>query len=174
MNVHTSLLPKYRGAAPIQWAIANGESETGVTIMKMDVGMDTGDILTQRATPSTRRTTADAARSLGKSARRCWGHSRLRRRKIRHPQDLRSRPTRRRLRGKWLHGLALPSPRWNHPRLHVAGRSPFCQITATALLKIWRPKCPREAAGSSCPDRGIVIGAAKAVKVRTNSKVAGE
>lgn len=51
LNLHTSLLPKYRGAAPIQWAIANGDTETGVTIMKMDVGMDTGDILTQRTTP---------------------------------------------------------------------------------------------------------------------------
>ena len=51
LNVHTSLLPKYRGAAPIQWAIANGETETGVTIMKMDAGMDTGAILTQKRTP---------------------------------------------------------------------------------------------------------------------------
>lgn len=51
LNVHTSLLPKYRGAAPIQWAIANGETETGVTIMKMDAGMDTGPILTQARTP---------------------------------------------------------------------------------------------------------------------------
>lgn len=51
LNVHTSLLPKYRGAAPIQWAMANGDTETGVTIMKMDVGMDTGDILSQRTTP---------------------------------------------------------------------------------------------------------------------------
>ena len=51
LNVHTSLLPKYRGAAPIQWAIANGETETGVTVMKMDAGMDTGAILTQRRTP---------------------------------------------------------------------------------------------------------------------------
>ena len=51
LNVHTSLLPKYRGAAPIQWAILNGDIESGVTIMKMDVGLDTGDILTQRATP---------------------------------------------------------------------------------------------------------------------------
>jgi len=51
VNVHTSLLPKYRGAAPIQWAILNSDSETGVTIMKMDAGMDTGDILTQQATP---------------------------------------------------------------------------------------------------------------------------
>lgn len=45
INVHFSLLPKYRGAAPVNWAIANGESKTGVTTMKMDAGLDTGDIL---------------------------------------------------------------------------------------------------------------------------------
>lgn len=45
LNVHASLLPKYRGAAPIQWAIASGESETGVTIMQIDAGLDTGDML---------------------------------------------------------------------------------------------------------------------------------
>ncbi len=45
INVHGSLLPKYRGAAPIQWAVIKGEKEVGVTIMKMDEGMDTGDIL---------------------------------------------------------------------------------------------------------------------------------
>lgn len=45
INVHGSLLPKYRGAAPIQWAILNGDRETGITIMQMDEGMDTGDIL---------------------------------------------------------------------------------------------------------------------------------
>lgn len=45
INVHGSLLPKYRGAAPIQWAVINGETETGVTTMMTDVGMDTGDIL---------------------------------------------------------------------------------------------------------------------------------
>ena len=45
INVHGSLLPKYRGAAPIQWALINGETETGVTIMQMDEGLDTGDIL---------------------------------------------------------------------------------------------------------------------------------
>lgn len=44
VNVHASLLPKYRGPAPIQWAIINGESKTGITIMKTDIGMDTGDI----------------------------------------------------------------------------------------------------------------------------------
>jgi len=48
INLHASLLPKYRGAAPIQWAIANGESVTGVTTMKIDAGLDTGDILLQQ------------------------------------------------------------------------------------------------------------------------------
>jgi methionyl-tRNA formyltransferase len=47
LNVHTSLLPKYRGAAPIQWAIANGDTETGITLMKMDAGLDTGPIVSQ-------------------------------------------------------------------------------------------------------------------------------
>jgi methionyl-tRNA formyltransferase len=49
LNVHGSLLPKYRGAAPIQWAIANGETETGVTIMQIDAGLDTGDMLLKAA-----------------------------------------------------------------------------------------------------------------------------
>lgn len=51
VNVHASLLPKYRGAAPIQWAFLDGEKETGVTIMKMAAGLDTGDILSQRSAP---------------------------------------------------------------------------------------------------------------------------
>ena len=51
INVHSSLLPKYRGAAPINWAILNGEDETGVTIQRMAEGVDTGDILAQRVTP---------------------------------------------------------------------------------------------------------------------------
>ncbi len=45
INVHASLLPKYRGAAPIQWAVANGETRTGVTTMRIDAGLDTGDML---------------------------------------------------------------------------------------------------------------------------------
>ena len=45
MNIHASLLPKYRGSAPIQWAVINGEKKTGVTIQQMELGMDTGDIL---------------------------------------------------------------------------------------------------------------------------------
>jgi methionyl-tRNA formyltransferase len=51
VNVHASLLPKYRGAAPINWAIARGEAVTGVTIMRMDAGMDTGPILLSRTVP---------------------------------------------------------------------------------------------------------------------------
>src|SRR5271154_7441433 len=48
LNLHASLLPKYRGAAPIQWAIARGETITGVTTMRIDAGLDTGDILLQK------------------------------------------------------------------------------------------------------------------------------
>jgi len=51
VNVHASILPRFRGAAPIQWAVAEGERETGVTIMQMDAGLDTGDILLQRTLP---------------------------------------------------------------------------------------------------------------------------
>ncbi|HTW49406.1 MAG TPA: methionyl-tRNA formyltransferase [Acidobacteriaceae bacterium] len=51
LNLHGSLLPKYRGAAPIQWAIASGEAATGVTTMRLDEGLDTGDILLQRELP---------------------------------------------------------------------------------------------------------------------------
>jgi methionyl-tRNA formyltransferase len=51
INVHGSLLPKYRGAGPIQWAIINGETETGITTMLMDEGMDTGAMLLQKAIP---------------------------------------------------------------------------------------------------------------------------
>jgi methionyl-tRNA formyltransferase len=61
VNVHTSLLPRYRGAAPIQWAILNGDPETGVTIMKMDAGLDTGHIL---AAARTRIEETDDAQTL--------------------------------------------------------------------------------------------------------------
>jgi methionyl-tRNA formyltransferase len=50
LNVHASLLPKYRGAAPVQWAIANGETRTGVTTMRIDAGLDTGDMLLKAET----------------------------------------------------------------------------------------------------------------------------
>jgi methionyl-tRNA formyltransferase len=59
LNLHASLLPKYRGAAPIQWAIANGESITGVTTMRIDAGLDTGDILLQSELPLAREDTSE-------------------------------------------------------------------------------------------------------------------
>jgi methionyl-tRNA formyltransferase len=58
INVHGSLLPKYRGAAPIQWAVANGETETGVTTMLLDAGLDTGDTLLFHSLPITPSTTS--------------------------------------------------------------------------------------------------------------------
>ena len=51
INVHASLLPKYRGAAPIQWCVIDGEKETGITAMHMDVGLDTGDMLKKVVVP---------------------------------------------------------------------------------------------------------------------------
>jgi methionyl-tRNA formyltransferase len=59
INLHASLLPKYRGAAPIQWAIAQGEAITGVTTMKIDAGLDTGDILLQQEIPIAPADTAE-------------------------------------------------------------------------------------------------------------------
>lgn len=58
INIHASLLPKYRGAAPINWAIINGEKETGITIMQMDEGLDTGGILLQKGIEITKEDTA--------------------------------------------------------------------------------------------------------------------
>ncbi len=59
LNLHASLLPKYRGAAPIQWAVANGETVTGVTTMRIDAGLDTGGILLQQQIPITPDATAE-------------------------------------------------------------------------------------------------------------------
>ena len=58
INIHASLLPKYRGSSPIQWAVINGEKETGVTIMQTALGVDTGDILTYEKTPILKYETA--------------------------------------------------------------------------------------------------------------------
>jgi methionyl-tRNA formyltransferase len=60
VNVHASLLPRYRGAAPIQWAVASGDGETGVSIMAMDEGLDTGDVLLQRTVSVDPDETAEA------------------------------------------------------------------------------------------------------------------
>jgi len=58
LNIHASLLPRYRGAAPIQWAILNNDAETGLTVMRMDEGLDTGPILFQRKVPILKDETA--------------------------------------------------------------------------------------------------------------------
>jgi len=63
INLHASLLPKYRGAAPIEWAIIRGERETGITTFLMDEGMDTGDILVQRRVPIEDDDTAGSLRA---------------------------------------------------------------------------------------------------------------
>lgn len=60
VNIHASLLPKYRGAGPIQWAIIDGEKETGVTIIQMDKGIDTGDMLLKTMVPVDERETGDS------------------------------------------------------------------------------------------------------------------
>ena len=60
VNIHASLLPKYRGAAPINWAIINGEKETGVTIMQMNEGVDTGDMLSHVVVPIAPKETAES------------------------------------------------------------------------------------------------------------------
>ena len=60
VNVHGSLLPRWRGAAPIQWAVASGDAETGVSIMQMDEGLDTGDVLLQRVVAIEREENAEA------------------------------------------------------------------------------------------------------------------
>lgn len=60
VNIHASLLPKYRGAGPIQWAIIDGEQKTGITIMQMDKGVDTGDILLQKEVQIDARETGDS------------------------------------------------------------------------------------------------------------------
>lgn len=59
VNIHASLLPKYRGAAPIQWVIINGEKETGITIMQMDKGLDTGDMLLKCVVPIDEKETGE-------------------------------------------------------------------------------------------------------------------
>lgn len=60
INVHASLLPDYRGAAPIQWAVLNGEAESGVTIMRMDQGLDTGDMISKVVVPLEEKETSDS------------------------------------------------------------------------------------------------------------------
>ncbi|MCZ7584349.1 MAG: methionyl-tRNA formyltransferase [Deltaproteobacteria bacterium] len=77
LNTHASLLPKYRGAAPIAWAVIRGEERTGVTIMKLDEGVDTGPTLLSRAVPITPEDDAQTLteKSRTSPARRFWRRS---------------------------------------------------------------------------------------------------
>ncbi len=67
VNVHFSLLPKYRGAAPVNWAIINGEKETGVTTMVMAEGLDTGDMLLKSITPIDKKSTLELSEELSET-----------------------------------------------------------------------------------------------------------
>lgn len=72
VNVHASLLPRYRGAAPVQWSIASGESATGVTTMRIDAGLDTGDILLAAETPiGPEETAVELSERLARLERTC-------------------------------------------------------------------------------------------------------
>ena len=75
INVHASLLPKYRGAAPIQWSIINGDAVTGVTIMQMDIGMDTGDMIAKREVVIEKDETGGIYRSIYLNSYRNTWHS---------------------------------------------------------------------------------------------------
>ncbi len=72
LNLHASILPKYRGAAPITWAVVRGEAETGISLMQMDEGMDTGPVFSIHRTPIGPETTADDLSSSSAGSRRTW------------------------------------------------------------------------------------------------------
>ncbi len=129
VNVHASLLPKYRGAAPIQWAILNGDQETGVTIMKMSAGLDTGDILTQKATPiGPRGNNGAIARPSGNTRRGFAGQHafgfRLGRDKAATTGQRKRHPCAEDLQGRWPHGLdpAGGGPAESNPGFHPLAR----------------------------------------------------
>ena len=98
VNLHVSLLPKYRGAAPVQWSVINGDKRTGVTIMQLDEGLDTGDIL--RVAP----VDIGAEETSGSSAFRRWARKRCCNRWTTSSRAARS-PCRR----------TMPSRRWRRP-----------------------------------------------------------
>jgi methionyl-tRNA formyltransferase len=77
INLHASLLPKYRGAAPIQWAIASGETVTGVTTMLIDAGLDTGDILQQKEIAIAPADTSDTTIGCDRSRPHCRDATRI-------------------------------------------------------------------------------------------------
>jgi len=169
LNVHTSLLPKLRGAAPIQWSILNDEPVTGITIMKMDLGLDTGDILTQE---STAILPADDARSLHDRLAQLGGRLLVETIGPYTSGTLQPRPqptqgatyARRIVKEDGRINWNLPARRvWNQVRGLVPWPGAFTYLTDTkqTLLKIWKAE-PAIGSGAPgqvlCADKsGIVV-----------------
>jgi methionyl-tRNA formyltransferase len=171
LNVHTSLLPKYRGAAPIQWAILNDESETGVTLMKMDAGLDTGDIVAQERTPiqpdDTAETLHDRLGEMGAAllvnSLEAYVAGRLRP-QPQPAEGVSQAPKIRKTDGRidWQQPARAV---WNRVRAMVPWPGAFTHLPAQPqprLLKIWQA-APDESSGQPgqvlCADKnGIVIG----------------
>ena len=163
INVHGSLLPKLRGAAPIQWAVIRGERETGVTTMFMDAGMDTGDIILQAAEPVTEGDTAGSlAERLAPLGARLLVrtlHLLARGEAPRRPQDL---------------AQATYAPllkredgfiEWTQPAAAIRSRIHGCNPAPGAValrdgrpVKLWRARVVEEAPSLvPSPDSGMVI-----------------
>lgn len=173
INVHASLLPRYRGAAPIQWAVLNGDAETGVTIMQMNERMDEGDILLQRATPIGADETYGALQErlaeIGAGALRDALDGLAAGTLAATPQD---------------HAAATLAPLirkeqgaidWNRPAVEIAravrGFSPWPSAYTTLggkLLKLHRARALDEPAGGA---PGTVIGADRTLRVATGAGV---
>jgi methionyl-tRNA formyltransferase len=162
INVHGSLLPRLRGAAPIQWAVIRGEPETGVTTMIMDPGMDTGDIILQAAEPIVPDDTAGSfAERLAPRGAELLAETLdlLRRgRAPRRPQDA---------------AQATYAPLlkredgfidWSQPAVAIRNRIHGCNPTPGALafrdgrpVKLWRARVVEEGAGTSDLEPGSVV-----------------
>ena len=130
INVHASLLPRYRGAAPIAWAIIRGETETGITTFQMDPGMDTGDMLLREATPiGPEETAGELVRAAGRDRRAAssCGRSTASTRCRRIPQD---------------HAQATLAPRLKKEDGWLRPASPRA-ISSTACAAATRGRAPR-------------------------------
>ncbi len=157
LNVHASLLPKYRGAAPIQWAILDGQDETGVTIMKMAEKLDTGDILAQRATPiapdDTAATLHERLASIGAELLVETLANAVKNNVTARPQsDAEATYARKITKADGRLDWASPAPSlWNRVRALVPWPVAFTLLTAgprTQNVKIWRASLEENRAGA--------------------------
>lgn len=176
VNVHASLLPKYRGAAPLHWAVINGERETGITIMRMDEGMDTGAVLLKESVPigeeDTVGTVHDSLSALGArllvKALDLAGRGGL----VSTPQA-----------GEPSYAPMLKAAdeivEWERPARHlfnqIRGMDPWPGARTTLsgrVLKLWRAKVYDEYTGGHMPGRvldagreGITVGAGQGLLI---------